>query len=246
MPSPLQYFPGMWHNWKEYKQIVHKMQVRTYTHFRNVVFKICCMLFLKSYLLCRNVGLDQTSPFFSFRLVFFLFKELIAWHLSTLNASVGRFGLNPFKSIYCSRELMVVRSELFLGHGYQVFYPYQITRVCQFVGYFLRYQFEINPYCITCTYDMTQRLAWGCSCLDKENTVFLVFEKNANYIKSKRPNKFLTVRFPRPAPRHSWKEGCDQSFLFFVRSVLCLLPLLPCLVLLDPGGRVSKTLHQSQ
>ena len=57
MPSPLQYFPGMWHNWKENKQIVHKMQVRTYTHFRRRAC-ICCMLYLKSYLLCRNMGLD--------------------------------------------------------------------------------------------------------------------------------------------------------------------------------------------
>ena len=72
------------------------------------------------------------------------------------------------------------------------------------------------------------------------------WKKFCKLYQSKRPNKFLTVRFPRPAPRHSWKEGCDQSFLFFVRSVLCLLPLLPCLVLLDPGGRVGKTLHQSQ
>ena len=47
MPSPLQYFPGMWHNWKENKQIVHinaSKNLHTLSpprlHMLYVIFKI--------------------------------------------------------------------------------------------------------------------------------------------------------------------------------------------------------------
>lgn len=72
---------------------------------------------------------------------------------------------------------------------------------------------------------MTQSLAWCWNCLlfvvEKPLPYFFSGFWNSRACKwskiyqSEMLHRVLIMRFRRPALRHSWKDGCDQSLLFF-------------------------------